>query len=431
MGGIKEEYRFFCSQPRTMRMLLLTNMVYALVIPIIELFLGAYIIRKSNDISLVMVYQLAQGTGIPVTFIMNGYLLKHIPIARLYAIGMVVSGIDMGIMMLLHDLNIFGIALIGFIMGLSYGFFWANRVLLALATTNNNNRNYYYGLETFFFTIASIIMPLFAGYFIASTQKLGWMGGQVSHAYRILTGVVILLTLIASWLAYKGNFKNPENARFLYFKFHRLWHKMLGLAALKGVAQGFVIAAPVMLIMRLVGQEGSVGSIQSTGAFLSAIMLYILGRAAKPEHRLKIFIAGLGLFLAGAVVNMALYNALGAIIFVGSLVFARPLLDLAYFPIQLGVIECVASKEKRNQFAYIFNHEVGLYMGRLFGCVLFIVIARSISESAALRYALLAVAFVQFFSVFIARSILNDNEWCEATVKQPLAPQTLKEPAEL
>jgi YQGE family putative transporter len=128
---------------------------------------------------------------------------------------------------------------------------------------------------------------------------------------------------------------------------------------------------------------------------------------------------------------MALYNALGAIIFVGSLVFARPLLDLAYFPIQLGVIECVASKEKRNQFAYIFNHEVGLYMGRLFGCVLFIVIARSISESAALRYALLAVAFVQFFSVFIARSILNDNEWCEATLKQPLDPQTLKEPAEL
>jgi YQGE family putative transporter len=431
MGGFKEEYRFFCSQPRTMRMLLLTNMVYALVIPIIELFLGAYIIRKSNDISLVMVYQLAQGTGIPVTFIMNGYLIKRMPIASLYAIGMIVSGVDMGIMMLLHDLNIFGIALIGFIMGLSYGFFWANRVLLALATTNNNNRNYYYGLETFFFTVASIVMPLLAGYFIASTQKLGWMGGEVSHAYRILTGVVILLTLIASWLAYKGDFKNPQNARFIYFKFHRLWHKMLGLAALKGVAQGFVIAAPVMLIMRLVGQEGSVGSIQSTGAFLSAIMLYILGRAAKPEHRLKIFIAGLGLFLAGAIVNMALYNALGAIIFVGSLVFARPLLDLAYFPIQLGVIECVASKEKRNQFAYIFNHEVGLYMGRLFGCVLFIVIARSISESAALRYALLAVAFVQFFSVFIARSILNDNEWCEATLKQPLDPQTLKEPAEL
>jgi YQGE family putative transporter len=429
--ALQQEYNFFSAQPRTMRMLLLTNMVYAFVIPVIELFLGAYIIRKSNDISLVMVYQLAQGSGIPITFIMNGYLLKRVPIAALYAFGMIISGIDMGVMMLLHDLDFFGIALIGFIMGLSYGFFWANRVFLALTTTNNKNRNYYYGLETFFFTVASIVMPLMAGYFIAATQRFGWLGGHVTYAYRVLTAFVILLTLIASLLVYKGKFSNPKNARFIYFKFNRLWYKMLGLAALKGVAQGFIIAAPVMLIMRLVGEEGSVGSIQSTGACLSAVMLYFLGRASKPEHRIKIFAAGLGLFLVGALINMALFNALGAIIFVGCLVFGRPLLDLAYFPIQLGVIECVASKEKRNQFAYIFNHEVGLYFGRLFGCLLFIIIARSISEEAALRYVLLAVAFVQCFSIVVARSILNDGEWCEASKKDALDPQALKEPAEL
>jgi YQGE family putative transporter len=430
MRALQQEYRFFCDQPRAMRMLLATNLVYALALPVIELFVGAYIIRKSDDASLVMVYQLAQGTGIPITFIMNGYLLKRFPIAALYALGMIISGVDMGVMMLLHDLKPFGIAMIGFIMGLSYGFFWANRVFLALTTTNNENRNYYYGLETFFFTIGAIIMPLTAGYFIAGTQKLGWLGGHVVYAYRILTTLVILLTLIASLLVYKGRFKNPINARFIYFRFHRLWNKMLGLAALKGVAQGFVIAAPVMLIMRLVGQEGSVGSIQSTGACLSSFMLYFLGRATRPEHRLKIFAAGLCFFLVGAVINMALFNAVGAIIFVGCLVFARPLLDLAYFPIQLGVIECVASKEKRNQFAYIFNHEIGIYIGRLFGCLLFIIVARKVSEEAALRYALLAVAFVQCFSLWVGRSILNDSEWC-ADPKKPSDPQVLKGPAEL
>jgi YQGE family putative transporter len=257
------------------------------------------------------------------------------------------------------------------------------------------------------------------------------LGGQVTNAYYVLTVVVILLTIFASVLAHKGGFKNPEPARFIYFTFHRLWRKMALLAALKGVAWGFVIAAPVMLIMRLVGQEGSIGSIQSSGSCLSAVMLYYLGRKSAPEHRLKIFAGGLGLFLIGSIINMALFNALGVIIFVGCLVFARPLLDLAYFPIQLGVIDCVASKEKRNQFAYIFNHEVGIYIGRVFGCMLFILIARNISETAALRYALVAVAAIQFLSVFIARSIQNDNEWCEATEKLPLDPQTLKEPAEL
>jgi YQGE family putative transporter len=431
MNGIKKEYQFFCSQPRPMRMLLLTNMAYAFAIPVIELFIGAYIIRKSADVSLVMVYQLARGTGIPVTFILNGYLLRKVPIARLYAAGMIISGLDMAVMMLLPQLEMTGITLIGFIMGLSYGFFWANRVSLALTNTRDINRNYYYGLESFFFTLASIVMPLLSGYFIAATQKLGWLGGNINGAYRILTAMVILLTLLASFIATRGQFQNPPSARFIYFKFHRLWNKLLAMAALKGVAQGFVIAAPVMLIMKLVGSEGSVGSIQSAGALLSAAMLYVLGRATSSKHRNAIFTAGLGLFVIGAGINMLLYNAAGAIIFVACMVFSRPLLDLAYFPIQLGVIECVASKEKRNQFAYIFSHEVGLYVGRLFGCMLFILMARFVSEDAALRYVLLAVAVVQFASVFVAKSIQKDQEWCEVSGKEPLVSQELKEPAEL
>jgi hypothetical protein len=60
MRKLLDEYRMFSSQPRPMRMLLLTNIVYAFALPIIELFIGAYIIRTSNDVSLVMVYQLAQ-----------------------------------------------------------------------------------------------------------------------------------------------------------------------------------------------------------------------------------------------------------------------------------------------------------------------------------------------------------------------------------
>jgi YQGE family putative transporter len=431
MASWTKEYRFFKEQPRPMRMLLLTNMVYAFVIPVIELFLGAYIIRTSNDVSLVIVYQLAQGTGTPVTFIINGYLLKRFPISNLYAVGMIISGLDMAVMMLLPRVQLAGVALVGFIMGISYGFFWANRVSLALSNTNNSNRNYYYGLETFVFTLASIIMPILAGYFIASTQKLGWLGGEIIHAYQVLAALVIVLTIIASIIVNRGGFKNTGTTKFIYFKFHRLWHKMLLMAGFKGVAQGFIIAAPVMLIMRLVGEEGSVGSIQSSGAVLSAILLYWLGRKSAPKHRLKIFAAGLLLFVIGATVNMLRFDALGAIVFVGCLVFARPLLDLAYFPIQLGVMECVASKEQRNPFAYIFNHELGLYFGRLFGCVLFIYVSRQVSEEAALRYALLMVAVMQALSIFVARSIMNDGEWCEASKKQPLDPQALKEPAEL
>lgn len=57
-------------------------------------------------------------------------------------------------------------------------------------------------------------------------------------------------------------------------------------------------------------------------------------------------------------------------------------------------------------------------------------IAGYFGDEAALRYALFAVALVQFFSVFIARSILKNKEWCDAE-KIPLSENDLKEPSEL
>jgi YQGE family putative transporter len=247
----------------------------------------------------------------------------------------------------------------------------------------------------------------------------------------VLTGVVFVLTVAASVFANRGRFLNPRRARFIFFKFHRLWNKMQCLSALKGVAQGYIITAPVMLIMKFVGTEGSVGIIQSAGAALSAMLLYFLGRKTNAGHRLKILVAGLSLFLLGSLLNSVFYSMLSVIIFIACLVFARPLLDLAYFPIQLKVIESVAAKEKRNQFAYIFSHEVGLFAGRIFGCSLFIALARYIDEDAALRYALPVIALVHFSSAFVARSIVKDPSWTEPVKKEMVALDTLKEPIEL
>ena len=410
MLDIQTEASFFKSHPLPMRMLLLTNLLYGLVMPIIELFIGAYIMRNSSDLSLVVIFQLAVYTGIPATFMINGFLLNRVPISRLYSLGMLLSGVSMAAMMMLDELSTAGVFVAGLIMGLSFGFFWANRDFLALNTTKDSNRNYYYGIETFFYTFTGIGVPLAAGAFIAGAEKQGWFGGNVNVAYYILTGLVFTLAVFASVLVHRGGFQNPKRAPFLFLKFDILWKKMLALAALKGVAQGYIVTAPTMLVMTLVGKEGSLGLIQGIAAAASAVLLYVLGRVAKPEDRLKIYGIGCGLFVLAALFNAGLYSATGVILFMVSLLFARPLLDIAYFPVQLKVIDVVAAKEGRNEFAYIFNHEIGLYLGRLFGCGLFIFLARYVSDYVALRYALLAVAGVHFMGWFMMKHILSEKE---------------------
>jgi YQGE family putative transporter len=407
MERFLHEYRHFLSYPREMRILLLTNLIYAFVLPVIDVFVGAYVMRNSQDVKMVVLYQLAVYTGIPFTFLINGFLLQHISIKRLYSAGMLLSGISMAVMMSLGTLDLLGVGVAGLIMGMSFGLFWANRDFLALSTTNDSNRNYYYGLETFFYTNTYVIVPAAIGWFIEGTGRQGWFGGDRNTAYQIVTGIVFLLTVASSILVHRGRFENPPVSDFIFFRFHWLWNRMQLLAILKGLAQGYIVTAPAMLVMRLVGQEGALGTLQAIGGILSAFLLYFIGRTTKPQHRLAIFSVGLALFALGGLANALLYNSLGVFLFMACLLLGRPLHDIAYFPIQMQVIDTVAAIEHRNKFAYIFSQEFGFYIGRFSGCMLFILLAYKVSDTFALRYALVLIGIVQLLSITVAKGILQ------------------------
>jgi YQGE family putative transporter len=244
------------------------------------------------------------------------------------------------------------------------------------------------------------------------TEKRGWLGGSRDHAYYVLTAVVFLLTVIASVVAHMGQFTNPPRTKFIYFRFHSLWNRLLLLAALKGLAQGYIVTAPAMLIMQVAkGQEGALGTAQAIGGIVSAFTLYIIGRLARPEHRLAIFALGLALFAAGGLSNALLFNAAGVWLYMLCQLAGTPLLDLAYSPIQMQVIETAAALEKRNQFAYVCNHEFGIFLGRATGCALFLLLVVYMPGEPkgefALRYALLIIGLLQLLSVLVARGILK------------------------
>ncbi len=401
------EYRFFMTMPRLMRLVLITNMIYAFVLPVIDIFVGAYIMRSADSPAMVAVYQLCVYTGIPFTFAINGYLLKKFNVSRLYSFGMLLSGVSMLFMMSLRHMSFTGVAVAGFIMGASFGFFWANRDFLALDTTNDKNRNYYYGVETFFYTITFILVPAAIGWFLVSSTRHGWFDGNITSAYRIVAYAVIVLTILASIVIHQDKFRNPKQKKFIHWRYDWLWNKFLVLAALKGSVQGYLVTAPAILIMRLVGDEGSLGLIQSVSGIITAFMLYLLGRTAKPHHRLYIFAAGIIVFFIGALTNQLLFSALGVIVFVLCKVLFMPLHDIAYFPIQMRIIDVLSVKENRSEFAYIFNHEFGLYLGRFLGLGLFIYLAFFVSEEVALRYSLLVVATIQIMSIPLAKNIIR------------------------
>jgi len=404
------EFLFFKEQPQNIRTLLITNMLYGMILPIIEIFIGAYIMRNTGNSSYVAIFQLFMYIGVVSTSILNGALLKIFKVNWLYSFGIVLSAIALMVMMFVHSIGIVQLGIAGFAIGASTGFFWTNRYLLALTATNDKNRNYFFGLESFFFSLWSIVIPLMVGAFLGTIDGKVLFGHTVNinSGYQIITVIVFFIAVGACIVLSKGDFANPVQKKFIYFRYHVLWQKFLALASLKGMVQGFLVTAPAILVMRLVGNEGSLGLIQGIGGGATAIIVYVLGRIAKPEHRMKIFGFGLVVFFIGTLVNGIMFSAIGVIIFVLCKVLFQPLHDLAYFPTMMKTIDAVSTIEKRNEYAYILSHEVGLFFGRALGMILFISLAYFVSEIFALKYALIIVGALQLISLPLAKHIIKE-----------------------
>lgn len=421
MSKLTKEFEVFRKCPKNMRTLLITNMTYAWVLPIVEIFVGAYIMRNSGRPSYVALYQLAQYCGIVLTSVVNGWLLTRFKVVSLYIMGIMFSALSMVGMMLMPSLGVVELGIIGVVMGAAAGFFWTNRYLIALKSTSDENRNYFFGLESLGFTVGQIAVPLLVGAIIAGLQGTEVFGIEidVNGAYRVVTLIGTAIAIIASANMLRGNFENPKQARFLYFNFKSLWRKMLSLAALKGMVQGFLVTAPAILIMKFVGDEGVLGLIQGICGGLTAILVYVLGRVTKPKHRTAVFAIGLLIFFIGTMINGFLYNAAGVIAFVLCKVMFQPLHDLAYFPIMMRTIDVVSKQEERNEYTYILSHEIGLFIGRAAGLGLFLSLALLVSEDFALMFALPIVGALQLLSLPLAKNIVKN---CERNEKLQLQP---------
>ena len=411
MNGLIGEFKFFLSQPRNIKTLLVTNLLFAMVLPVIEIFAGAYIIRNTGSPSFVVKYQLYMYVGVVLAALVNGLLLKYLKSAFVYGFGIIISAISLMAMMSISNVNIEILCLAGFLIGLSTGFFWTNRYLLTLYSTDDSNRNYFFGCESFFFSLWNIVIPLVIGAFLATVEAGRIFGNlTVNGGYKVITAAALFISVLACIALSQGRFKNPESKKFFYFRFHELWVKMLSLAGLKGMVQGFLVTAPAILVMKFLGSEGSLGLIQGIGGALTAILVYILGRVARPQDRIKIFGFGLLIFFIGTLANGIMFSAFGVIIFVLCKVFFQPLHDLAYYPIMMKAIDVVSEIEKRDGYTYIMSHEIGLFFGRAFGMVLFILMASLISEDFALRFALVVVGALQMLSLPLAKNIIKESD---------------------
>ena len=78
------EFAYFKTQSKTIRTLLVTNLLFAMVLPLIEIFAGAYIMRNTGSPSWVVIYQLSMYVGIVLSALVKPGDIDETVMAELF-----------------------------------------------------------------------------------------------------------------------------------------------------------------------------------------------------------------------------------------------------------------------------------------------------------------------------------------------------------
>ena len=391
---------------RDAKVLLAANIIFSLVLPLDVIFSNAYIWRQKQDFALLFASNCSGFAGVPVGYILNGFLLRRFPIKNIFVASMTGSVLMITVLFFLGRTTYPVVMTLGFCTGTAMGIYWSNRLYMALMKTHDGNRNYFNSIELLASVVADVVTAFLAGMFIGHAHYFGLTPNQ---AYKIVILLALLLVLTAGLILRKGNFVNPKIRRFLYTNYVRRWQNMRKYSLALGVVEGCTLILPTLLILKFLGNESSLGLVESCSMLLSMGVVYFAGRFCTPAHRTLIVITSVLLILAGSILFGVLYSALGVIFFQISNIFSKPLQEIAFRSTMMRSVDFAAGQEHRDQYAYLIDNEIVRFLGRLAGAGVFMALYFKGSEEIALRVALIVLALMLSNTIWLSR-LLNPRE---------------------
>jgi len=391
----KESFEVFNSDAKD---LLRLNLMYHLVFPIIMIFVQAFLWGDAKDARINIVYTLGSFGGNYVGYMICGFLLRKISIKPLFYLGLLLSVLPMVLIVYFVEVKLSSIVWYGILFGIGTGMYWSCRNFLSYLSTTEQSRNFFAGIEQFIIISSNFITPFFFGFIIIGIgEKTGWYDKQI--VYRIGMGVSMLLMFLTWFIIRRTDYQSPPVARFLYLRFHKTWNYQRFLSLFVGTVETGIYMLMALLILNVVGGESALGLIESISTIFSAIVVYFVSKASKPEHRPKIILAGVisitigGLFIG---IEYSVIGVLGLKIFQ---IIADPLIHTSYRATWWSVIDKVSKIEKKSEYSYMIDTEFFINLGRaLGGAILLIMLIKGVDINDALRYIFLILALLQFIS---------------------------------
>ena len=348
------------------RALLLATTMYGATCPLLFLFANAFLWLNSHEITLLTLYNLALFIAIPSGFYLAGYLMRWIKVKYLHGAGFIGQCIVIAALVLVETPTYAIGVLFGVLYGVIAGMYWGVRNLLSFTLTSNEQRDYYFGLESAITTVLGVVTPIVFGILIEERFFLPGILDE-NKSYFFLLTIAITGIVWSSWKMLAGDFYTPKPKGLYLTSASPRWRKTRAFILYKGIANGGATFLPALLILTFYHGQGELGSVQSIGALVTAVVSYYIGRLVTTSiHRSNSLALGTAALVLGGLALVVWFDRFGVAVFSVLYSFGWQLTWNASNPIAMRSLE-VDEPDAEKQYKYLCDRENFLSIGRTIG----------------------------------------------------------------
>jgi hypothetical protein len=261
--------------------------------------------------------------------------------------------------------------------------------------TAGHNKYAFISVEGVVSTLTQMISPVLIGFFIVSGARFGV--GSVTESYQYVAILGFCILVLSGLFAIYMNIGGAELARpALVVPRSYIASTLFGMDIFNGMIDGVEAILGVLFVLIYLGQEDTVGSIQTVATIISVVVLGLTGHVVKAKHFYKIISAwGVSLVVSAWVVAIYL-GPVGVLVAILIPAFMRPFRWAVLGSLLHGSIDKALRNHGGDRFSYLLQREWRLNFGRVLGAVFLLSLFLAFGQDAMLRYgyALVALAVV-------------------------------------
>jgi len=273
--------------------LLIVHGVFLLGVGLSNTFINIFLWKKAQNLAIVVLYNLCNFTTVPIVFIFAGWLAKKASLTANLRIGIICYSILFIVLLLVQADAPKYAWLLGFLTGISGGFYYVSYNVLGYDFSSDDNRDYVMGIQGLVVSFATMVAPFAAGVIIQYLKG--------NNGYITVFSLSLILFVIAAVFSFR--IPNKKVTRQYYLKSilmmpfrKKNWAYIMAGESLRGLREGVMAFLINILLYTIVNSEFYIGLYTLLVSAVQLFSFYMISKRMRPYTRKQYMLAGAVIF---------------------------------------------------------------------------------------------------------------------------------------